>query len=371
MARLLRLSKSCIGDSERQAVMSVLEQEYLGMGKEVGLFEQELADYIGHDCQVICVSTGTAALHLALQAAGIGPGDEVLAPSLTFIASFQAISATGAKAVACDVDPQTGFISVQDMQRKLTDRTRAVMPVHYASHAPQIEQVYDFASQHQLRVIEDACHAFGSIRGGKRIGASGDLVCFSFDGIKNITSGEGGAVVTRDSEAATRIQDARLLGVEKDTAMRLSGQRSWDFEVHDQGWRYHMSNIMAAIGRVQLRRIDQFKQVRQAVWRIYQEGFANQRNIQLMFPFDSAIHPHILPMRVSGGHRDALRGYLISQQIECGIHYKPNHLLDRYQAGGCPNAELLYGELLTLPCHADMSEDNAKRVVAEVEAFFS
>lgn len=371
MDKLLRLSKSCLGEAERQAVARVLETEYLGMGQEVGLFEEELATYIGRDRDVICVCTGTAALQLALQAAGIGPGDEVLAPTLTFIASFQAISATGATAVACDTDRETGFISLEDMKRKLTGNTRAVMPVHYASHAPELDRVYEFAMKHGLRVVEDACHAFGSIRDGERIGARGDLVCFSFDGIKNITSGEGGAVVTSDREAAVRIRDARLLGVEKDTEMRLAGRRSWDFEVRAQGWRYHMSNIMAAIGREQLRRIDSFQAVRHEVWKTYEAGLDSQDYAQLMFAFDASIHPHIIPIRVSGGYRDALRQHLIDQRIECGIHYKPNHLLERYAATGCTNAQELYAELLTLPCHADMTRTDADRVVDQIRAFFS
>lgn len=371
MDKLLRLSKSCIGEAEQQAVARVLAAEHLGMGQEVGLFEEELAAYIGNDREVICVTTGTAALQLALQAAGIGPGDEVLAPTLTFVASFQAISATGATAVACDVDRETGFISLEDMKRKLTGKTRAVMPVYYASHAPGLGGVYEFAMEHGLRVVEDAAHAFGSIRDGDRIGAQGDLVCFSFDGIKNITSGEGGAVVTSDREAAARIRDARLLGVEKDTEKRLAGQRSWDFEVHLQGWRYHMSNIMASIGREQLRRIETFQSVRQKIWKTYEAGLDGQEKVQMMFAYDASIHPHITPIRVFGGHRDALRQHLIDQRIECGVHYKPNHLLELYAAAGCTNAEALYEELLTLPCHADMAKTDADRVLEQIRAFFS
>lgn len=370
MSAGVRLSKSCIGDAERTAVMRVLDEEFLGMGKEVGQFEEEIRAYIGDGREVVCVSTGTAALHLALQAAGVGHGDEVLVPTLTYVASFQAVGATGARPVPCDVDPDSGFISLKEMGRKLSKKTKAIMPVHYASHAPSLERVYEFAQVNGLRVVEDAAHAFGCTRESLRVGARGDLVCFSFDGIKNITSGEGGAVVTGDSEAANKIRDARLLGVEKDTEMRLKNSRSWEFEVRNQGWRYHMSNLMAAIGREQLKRIEEFRRVRQMVWRQYEKGFAGHNGIKLMFEFDPAIHPHIIPVLVGDGRRDALREHLISHGIECGIQYKPNHLLARYAASDCPTADDLYERLLTLPCHADMDAPTAERVVTQVMEFF-
>lgn len=258
----VRLSRSVVGEEEKMALARVIDAGFLGMGTEVKLFEEELQEFIGGDKEVICVNTGTAALHLATECLGIGPGDEVLVPTITYVASFQAITAAGAKPVACDVTSDRVFIDLKDAERRLTSRTKAIMPVHYASDSQDMDAVYAFANSHGLRVIEDAAHGFGCKRNGRMVGAEGDVICFSFDGIKNITSGEGGAVVTGDKALSQRIRDARLLGVEKDTEKRYSGQRSWVFDVHHQGYRYHMSNLMAAIGREQLKKLPQFAEQR-------------------------------------------------------------------------------------------------------------
>ena len=367
----IRLSKSCIGAEEKAAVARILDEEHLGMGSEVQLFEQELQAFIGNDRKVACVSTGTAALQLALQACGCREGTEVLVPSLTYVASFQAISATGYTPIACDINPSTGFICVEDMKRKLTEKTIAIMPVHYASHFDGIEAVYTLAKEHNLRVIEDAAHSFGCVRNKKRIGAVGDIVCFSFDGIKNITSGEGGAVVTGDTETFGKICDSRLLGVQKDTEQRYAKQRSWEFDVTEQGWRYHMSNIMAAIGREQLKKIDHFGQHRRSVVKRYSEGLASCPCITPLFKYSIDHIPHIFPIVVDENKRPHLRQHLLDQGIEVGIHYKPNHLLSKYQGQQCPNSEILSEQLLTLPCHADLSNEEVETVIKTCLDYFS
>src|SRR5688572_23107783 len=177
---VIRLSRSIVGPLEQAAVARVLERGYLGTGPETERFEVELAEFIGGDRPVLCVSSGTAALQLALEACDIGPGDEVLAPSLTFVATFQAISATGATPIPCDSQAGDATLDVADAARRVTARTRAIVPVHYASQPGDLEGVYRLAEEHRLRVIEDAAHAFGCRPRGSRIGALGDIVCFSF-----------------------------------------------------------------------------------------------------------------------------------------------------------------------------------------------
>ena len=185
------------------------------MGREVQLFEKEITEFLGVPREwVVCVNSGTAALHLAVEAV-TRPGDEVLSQSLTYLATFQAISAAGAVPVACEILPQNLTIDLQDVEERLTTSTKVIMPVHYASNPGDLDSIYDFAREYGLRVIEDASHAFGCTYKGRKIGSFGDIVCFSFDGIKNITSGEGGGVVTADQEVAQYIRNARLLGVEK------------------------------------------------------------------------------------------------------------------------------------------------------------
>jgi dTDP-4-amino-4,6-dideoxygalactose transaminase len=366
----MRLSKSVVGKEEQAAVTRVLEIGYLGTGQETQAFEKDLEAWFGGGVSVACVNTGTAALHLALQAIGVGAGDEVLTPSLTYLATFQAISASGATPVACDVHEKDGLLDLADAARRVTPRTRAVMPVHYASNPGQLDELFAFAGRHKLRVVEDAAHAFGCTHKGRKIGSFGDVACFSFDGIKNITSGEGGAVVTRDLDVLRKVQDARLLGVQKDTEKRYQGERSWEFDVAEQGWRFHMSDIMAAIGRVQLRRFDgEFKPKRVQLARRYVELLKETRDIGLFQAEYGPVVPHIFPVRILNGKRDRVRQALIDGGIQAGIHYKPNHLLTKYGGGGVslPVTERLYGELLTLPLHPDLTPADVERVAAIVK----
>ena len=365
----IRLSRSIVGEGEAEGVRRVLvEDGYLGMGTEVRLFEEELAAYLDRaPDQVMAVNSGTAALHLAVQAV-VEPGCEVLVPSLTFVASFQAVSAAGCVPVACDALEDSATLDLKDAETRITPRTRAIMPVHYASNPAGLDATYDFARKHTLRVIEDAAHAFGCRHKGRRIGSFGDIVCFSFDGIKNITCGEGGCIVTADLEAIRRCSDARLLAVQNDTQARYAGARSWDFDVTDQGYRYHMSNIMAAIGRVQLRRLEnEFAPQRVRLAAIYRERLADLPDLAFFRSEPEAfIIPHIMPVRVLHGRRDALQAALAEAGIPTGMHYKPNHLLSRYGGGqtALPVTERLYRELMTLPLHPGLSEEEVEQICA-------
>jgi dTDP-4-amino-4,6-dideoxygalactose transaminase len=373
---MIKISKSVVGAAELEAMGRVMSQDgYLGMGREVRAFEEELKAYLGgqEDRQVICLNSGTAALHLAV-AAVTRPGDEVLVQSLTFVATFQAISAAGAIPVACEVYPETVTLDLEDAARRITPRTRAVMPVHYASNPGDLEAIYGFARRHGLRVIEDAAHAFGCTDQGRKIGSFGDLACFSFDGLKNITSGEGGAVVTADSGVVQAIQDARLLGVQRDTEKRYQGARSWEFDVQHQGYRYHLSNLFAAMGRVQLRRFEgEFRPRRVEVAHKYRQALSATTNLQLLAGEPGPIVPHIFPVRVLNGKRDGLRQFLQDRGIETGIHYKPNHLLSFYGGGrmSLPVTERLYEELLTLPLHAGLGDDEIDYTIVSVSEFLS
>lgn len=372
---MIHISRSVVGAAELEAMGRVVQEDgYLGMGREVRAFEEELKAYLGgQDRSVICLNSGTAALHLAVQAV-THPGDEVLVQSLTFVASFQAISAAGAVPVACEVYPETVTLDLEDAARRITPRTRAVMPVHYASNPGDLEAIYGFARRHGLRVIEDAAHAFGCTYQGRKIGSFGDLVCFSFDGLKNITSGEGGAVVTSDPQVIQVVQDARLLGVQRDTEKRYQGARSWEFDVQHQGYRYHLSNLFAAIGRVQLRRFEgELKPRRVELSQKYRAALAGTANLQLLQGDPGPIIPHIFPIRVLNGRRDGLRQFLRDRGIESGIHYKPNHLLSFYGGGreALPVTERLYEELLTLPLHPGLGDEEIDSVCAAVREFLS
>lgn len=368
--RVIRLSKSCLSDAEKQAVMGVLDREYLGMGAEVQQFEQALTEFFGRPA--VCVVNGTAALHLALQACGIGSGDEVLVQSLTYVASFQAISATGAKPVACDVDPETLTLDWRDAEKRLTSKTKAVMLVHYSGGVGDLDGIYSFAQRHGLRVIEDAAHALGTVHHGKCVGSFGDITCFSFDGIKNITSGEGGCIVTDDPDVLRKVCDARLLGVEKDTEKRYTGQRSWEFDVTAQGWRYHMSNIMAAIGLEQFKRFPQMAATRQCLAHRYDELLQNHPCIRLLQHDYDVIVPHIYVVRIKGvSDRKTLQAQLLERGIQTGIHYQPNHELSFYRntaALPLPVTDAVFPDLLTLPLHLDVTAQDVEFICRQLEA---
>ena len=358
--RNIRLSKSCIGKEEIDAVTDVLHREYLGMGQDVHKFEDDLKDFFGRD--VTLVNTGTAALHLAVQGVGIKDGDEVLVQSLTYVACFQAIRATGGIPVACDVDDDTLTIDLDDAERKLTPKTKAIMPVHYAGQCGNLDAIYEFAKKHNLRVIEDASHAFGTYYKGRLIGSFGDVVCISMDGIKNITSGEGGMIITEDLDVQKIIKDARLLSVQNDTDSRFKGTRTWVFDVNQPGWRYHMSNIMAAIGYTQLKKFPKFKEIRQRLAKIYQQELDNVKGIKIIPCNYNEVVPHIFVIRITCGKRDIVKQCLNDNGVATGIHYRPNHLLTLF-TGNQNNTTLkhtdeIYEQLITLPLHADMVEDD-------------
>lgn len=380
----MRLSKSIVGEREADAARQVICGDgYLGMGKFTRDFELELAAYLGVEpWQVISVNSGTAALHLAVQSILIQEREkgnprlesgepEIIVPTLTFVASFQAISAAGCRPVACDILESTGTIDLEDAQKRITRHTLGMMHVDYASNPWHLDEVYAFAASNGLRMVDDAAHAFGCRHHGRKIGSFGDLVCFSFDGIKNITCGEGGCIVAFNKEAAGLIADSRLLGVAGDTAKRFSGDRSWDPDVIHQGWRYHLSNIMAAIGSSQLARLeDEFIPARRALYKEYGQLLGNIPYIVLLETDpDDFIVPHIMPVRVAGGKRELVQAALEKEGIPFGMHYKPNHLLTMFGGGRpvLPNSEKLYAQLLTLPLHPGLSVADVEFVCSTIK----
>jgi dTDP-4-amino-4,6-dideoxygalactose transaminase len=364
----VRLMRSVVGEAELAALERIIEDGYLAMGAEVLAYEEELAEFLGTDRKVVAVNTCTAALHLSLEACGIGPGDEVLVPSLTYIATFQAISASGATPVACEVDPATCFIDVNDAAKRITPRTRAIMPVHLYGLTGDIDGLYRLAKEHGLRVIEDAAQSFGCSIDGTLIGARGDIVCFSFDGVKQVTSGEGGAIVTGDEEVAARVMDTRLLAVQRDSEKRYANSRSWEFDVVNQGYRFHMSNLMAAIGRVQLRRFQtEFRARRIEIAQTYDRLLGEVPGIRLMNIDYGSVVPFSYATFIENGRRDAVRAALQEEGVETGIQYKPNHLLTKYGGGAVslPVTERLYEEQLSLPMHPLLTYEDQFRT-AEV-----
>lgn len=357
--------------AESAAVADVIENiGYLGMGSVVGDFEHDLEHFVGGGVRCLCVNSGTAALHLAVQAV-TRPGDEVLVPSYTFVSCYQAITAAGCRPVSCDIDPTTLTLDLHDAERRITPRTTAMMPVYFASNIAMTDQYRDFAKAHGLRLIEDAAHAFGCTWKGQRVGATGDVVCFSFDGIKNITSGEGGAVFTKNPETIQRVSDSRLLGVMKDSEKRYVGQRSYDFDVVAQGYRYHMSNIFAAIGRVQLSRFEkEFAPKRQHVAQRYTALLKDNPHVKLTpMDYERSVVPHIFALQILYGKREKLIGLLKEHDIQYGIQYKPNHLLTYFKTDyRLPVSEEVFSRIISLPMHPELTDDDIDLIAGLVNS---
>jgi len=341
------------------------------MGSTTKQFEDRLCEFLGAK-YAVAVNTGTSALHIALDVIGLQPGDEVIVPSLTFVASVQAISTLGGRPVFCDVTANTLNMNVQDAITRVTEKTKVFMPVHYGGLACEMDELLAFARERGIWVVEDAAHAFGSSYKGRKVGTLGDITCFSFDPIKNITCGEGGAVVTNDAEIAARIIPKRILGIDNDTWSRYRNERNWFYEVITPGYRYHLSNINAAIGLEQLKRIGMFKVRKQEIVRHYHEAFKNVDGLALIDYKLEETFPFFYIMRVSNGNRDAMMKHLKEKGIATGVHYIPNHLqplFAQYRVS-LPVTEQIYEEILTLPLYFEMTEEEQDKVIEAVLEFF-
>jgi dTDP-4-amino-4,6-dideoxygalactose transaminase len=365
------LARPTIGQEELTAIGQVFETGWLGMGSKVYDFEKAIQQYLGSG-YVVAVSTGTAALHLALAGEGIGPGDEVIMPSLTFAATPQAVLACGATPVFCEVHETTLNMNVDDVEKKITPRTRCIMPVHYCGRPCDLPRLLDLCERHSLRLVEDAAHAFGSQIQGRKVGSFGHSTCFSFDPIKTITCGEGGAVVVHDKGLYEHLVRKRILGIDKDTWHRYQNRRSWFYEVITPGFRYHMSNINAAIGLVQLRRIDEFIGSRRDLVRTYNDALSDISGLRLLDHDLEQTAPFCYIVRVLNGRRDELLEFLEKRGIGAGVHYIPNHLQPLFKThNSLPVTERLYGEILSLPLYSSLTHKEVGQVVQAIEEFFS
>ncbi|MEU8844426.1 DegT/DnrJ/EryC1/StrS family aminotransferase [Streptomyces roseus] len=345
---------------EAAAVARVLEGGQYGHSDLTEEFEQRIADFLGVP-ETVAVSSGTAALHTALLAAGIGPGREVIVPSMTFCATVQAILAAGATPRFVDIDPATLCVSDQLLMDALTHKTAAVLPVLFGGRPIDLSAIQGELDERGIAVIEVAAHAFGSRHGARRVGANGALTCFSFGPIKNLTCGQGGMVIPRTPAEADRIRRIRLLGV-----VQSQGERAniTSYRVEGFGLRYQLSAINAAIGLVQLDSFQSAENTRRYLWRAYRDALAPLDGVRLVdVDVDRAV-PHLCQVRVPC--RDEVFAYLRGRNIGVGVHYPPNHTQPAFAAWhrGLPATEQAGEEILSLPFHQHLTENDIDRVVA-------
>ena len=364
-----------IGEEEVAEVADSLRSGWVTTGPKVKRFEQDFAAYIGVK-HAIAVSSCTAALHGSLAALGVGPGDEVIVPTLTFCATANVVVHLGATPVIVDID-RTLQISPEAVCRAIGTRTKAIIPVHYAGQACSLQEILALAGSHGIPVVEDAAHAAGAEYGGRRIGSHGRAVCFSFYAIKNMTTGEGGMITTGDDRLAERIRLLSLHGMSRDAWKRYTESGSWYYEVLEAGFKYNMTDIQAALGIHQLRRLDGFIRRRQEIAAIYDEAFSDVPEIILPPRHPGRNHTfHLYPIRLLPGALRLTRSQFIDElrarNIGTSVHFIPLHrhpfYRERYgyRPEQFPVAEEIYQGLLSLPLYPKMTDQDADDVVAAV-----
>ncbi|MEU1308142.1 DegT/DnrJ/EryC1/StrS family aminotransferase [Streptomyces cinnamoneus] len=344
---------------EAGAVAQVLESGQYGHTEVTERFERRIAAFLGVP-DAVAVTSGTAALHTALLAAAVGPGDEVIVPSMTFCATVQAILATGATPRFIDIDPATLCVTGPLVIEAVTDATSAVLPVLFGGRAVDLGPIRAELNERGIAVIEDAAHAFGSRNGTRRVGATGELTCFSFGPIKNVTCGQGGMVIPRTPEEADTIRRLRVLGVAQSQRQRAN---ITTYRVDSFGLRYQLSGINAAIGLAQLDHFDTTEHARRRLWRAYRDALAPLVGATLVdVDVDHAV-PHLCQVRVP--HRDQVFAYLRARDIGVGVHYPPNHLQTAFSTWrrALPATEQVGGEVLSLPFHQHLTATDIDHVV--------
>lgn len=377
---MLPVFRAQIDEETQEAAREVLDSGWLGMGAWVDRFETELGRFLelSGDRQVVAVNTGTSALHLALLAAGVGPGDEVLTPAFNNIGDFQAITACGAKPVFVDVREEDLGIDVVQAERLVGPAVKAILPLHYMGVPCDISGVYAIAHMHELRVVEDACHAVGSHTPWGTIGSWGDMQCFSFDPIKTMTCIDGGAV-TADEEDAEKIRRARLLGVVQPTKRqyvevgRALASTDGGYDVVDQGFRYHLANLHAAVGLSQLRHLPDWISSRREAADAYNAALAG---LPIRLPPDDLTGVSLFgyTIRVPDGRREELRRHLAERDVDTGVHWRPGHWLSWLKncrgADRLPVSDQVGLEITTLPLWSVMDDEDLARVIDAIWTFY-
>lgn len=364
-----------IEDDEIKAVVDTLHSNWLSKGPKTVEFEKQFKEYVDAP-HALGLNSCTAGLHIAQLAAGIGPGDEVITTPYTFVASANTIIHTGATPVFVDIDPVTFNIDPKKIEEKITPKTKAIIPVHFAGYPCDMDPIMEIARKHNLIVIEDAAHAVYTKYKGKMIGNIGDFTCFSFYATKNLVTGEGGMVTTQNEEWADKMRVMSLHGMSKNAWNRYGDKGTWYYEVEYPGYKYNMTDMMAALGLVQLGKLENMQKRREEIARKYNEAFSKVEGFITPYESEENVHAwHLYVLRLKENHFTVDRAEFIELLKEKGVgtsvHFIPVPMQPYYKRLGYdvndyPNALAAYNGAISLPLYPKMTDDQVDRVIEAV-----
>lgn len=365
---MIPYGKQTIEQDDIQAVVDVLKSDFLTTGPKIAEFEQTVADYVGAK-YAVAISNGTSALHAACFAVGIEPGDEVITTPLTFAASANCVLYCGGTPVFADVDPKTYNIDPEDIQRKITDRTKAIIAVHLAGQPCDMDAIHSIAREHGLIVIEDGAHALGSVYKGKKVGSMSDMTTFSFHPVKPITTGEGGMIVTDNEDFYKKMILFRSHGITRDDSMMTRNDGPWFYQQFNLGYNYRITDIQCALGCSQMKKLDRFLARRKEIVARYNEAFADCDNIITPYQLsDTESGWHLYIVQVKKCDRRQVFENMREKGIGVNVHYIPVYMHPYYQEHGyenvhCANAEEIYSHIISLPLYPGLTSEQQDYVI--------
>ena len=371
MSERIPLCRPAYGDAELQALQETAASGWIGRGPRTIELEERFAEYIG--CQeAVSLNSATAALHLALLTADVD-GQEVLTTSMTFVSTNQAILHAGGRPVFCDIDAETMAIDPQDVARKITPTTRAIVVMHYGGHACDMDPILELADGHGLWVIEDVAQGCGGSYKDRKLGSLGYISCFSFQATKNMTTGDGGMLVTDDAAVAERARRLRWVGITRPTWERFHpgpARRSWVYDIEEIGFKYEMNDLSACLGLVQLERLEELITSRQRLLDRYRSELENVEGISMLRQQEYASSACYNAV-IKSVHRDELYEFLDDQGIDSNVHYYPNHLFSIFRpyTTRLPVTEAEWQRILSIPLYPDLQTEEQDHVISCLKSF--
>lgn len=379
--KFLPIAIAVFGREEEKEIIDTLRSGWITLGPKTKKFEDLMAEYTGAE-YAIALNSCSAALHLAMLAIGIKPGDEVITTPFTFAATANAIMHCGGKPVFADIDQKTFNIDPKKIEKAITKKTKAIIPVDYGGQPADLDGILRIARKHNLYVVEDAAHTIGAKYKGHNIGTISDITCFSFHPVKNMTTGDGGAITTNHKELADKIMMLRVNGMDKESWKRNTSTSAWDYAISIEGYKYHMNDIAASLGIHQLKKLDRFRKIREEIANTYDKILKDASQITIPYREPDIQHAHNIyailvetkDLRIS---RNEIIEKLKAYNIGSIVYFRPLHLQPYFQkalgykAGDFPNAEYVFDRLICLPLFPGMRESDVLFVVKLLRSIIS